>query len=62
MDEYISGKISERPVWMPDSLSRDEADPPVKCKLLCGADGLESFNIPKLWGEDDVSFEYYYIT
>jgi hypothetical protein len=29
---------------------------PVKVKLLCGADLLESFHIPGLWSDDDVSY------
>lgn len=28
---------------------------PVQVKLLCGADLLQSFGVPGLWAEDDVS-------
>ena len=58
MNEYLNGSRSEKSEWMPDSLLRDEIDTPVKCKLLCGADNLESFNIPKLWADDDVCFPF----
>lgn len=40
--------------WLPRGL-RDSRDP-VHLKLLCGADLLESFAVPGLWADADVSF------
>lgn len=39
--------------WLPDDVK--QLKDPVKIKLLCGADLLESFATPGLWDEDDVS-------
>lgn len=41
------------PGWLPQGL-RDRSDP-VRLKLLCGADLLESFAVPGLWANEDVS-------
>lgn len=41
------------PGWLPQGL-RDRGDP-VRLKLLCGADLLESFAVPGLWANEDVS-------
>lgn len=30
---------------------------PVRVKLLCGADLLESFAVPNLWTDEDVCYE-----
>lgn len=39
--------------WIPDVKSDTRA--PIKVKLLCGADLLESFGTPGLWADEDVS-------
>lgn len=41
------------PGWIPENIR--EARGNVKVKLLCGADLLESFSVPGLWAEEDVS-------
>lgn len=41
------------PGWLPNNL-RVRKDP-VQLKLLCGADMLESFAVPGLWSDADVS-------
>lgn len=41
------------PNWLPDDVKK--LKDPVKIKLLCGADLLESFATPGLWDSDDVS-------
>lgn len=28
----------------------------ISCKLVCGADVLETFNTPGLWADEDVSY------
>lgn len=40
------------PNWLPDDVK--QLKDPVKIKLLCGADLLESFATPGLWDPDDV--------
>ena len=42
--------------WMPDEITSPQDRSPVKLKLLCGADVLESFNVHGLWNDADVSF------
>ena len=41
-------------LWMPDDVKFSSGGP-LKVKLLCGADLLESFATPGLWTEEDVS-------
>lgn len=41
------------PSWLPNNVK--QLKDPVKVKLLCGADLLESFATPGLWDTDDVS-------
>lgn len=43
--------------WVPDSVRNNEANEqtPVRIKLLCGGDLLESFATPGLWADEDVS-------
>lgn len=41
------------PSWLPTAL-RERRDP-IQLRLLCGADLLESFAVPGLWAEEDVS-------
>jgi nicotinamide mononucleotide adenylyltransferase len=43
---------SNLPNWLPENVK--QLKDPVKIKLLCGADLLESFATPGLWDEDDV--------
>ena len=33
---------------------------PLQVKLLCGADMLESFSVPGLWKDDDVSISFFF--
>ncbi|EDV94492.1 GH19439 [Drosophila grimshawi] len=40
------------PGWLPKNLT--ERRDPIKLKLLCGADLLESFAVPGLWSNDDI--------
>ena len=40
--------------WLPPPLG-SPAQGPVTFKLLCGADLLESFAVPGLWNEDDLT-------
>lgn len=42
------------PGWIPESVKKMKGCN-VKIKLLCGADLLESFAIPGLWLDEDVS-------
>lgn len=41
-------------LWIPDDVKFCSGGP-LKVKLLCGADLLESFATPGLWMEEDVS-------
>lgn len=43
------------PSWMPDDIRACRGNGAVQLKLLCGADLLESFAVPGLWREADVS-------
>ena len=38
-----------------DQLAKEPSTAGTKLKLLCGADWLESFAVPNLWAEEDVS-------
>jgi len=40
--------------WLPEDL--DSGSSPVTCKLLCGADVLESFNTPGIWQPPDMDY------
>jgi len=42
--------------WLPRGLH--ESRDPVRLKLLCGGDLLESFAVPGLWAEADVSWYF----
>ena len=53
LNNYVNGVTEIKEEWMPDNLEPKSS--PVICKLLCGADVLESFNIPDLWTHEDVS-------
>ncbi|XP_034115418.1 nicotinamide/nicotinic acid mononucleotide adenylyltransferase 3 isoform X1 [Drosophila albomicans] len=48
-DEEQNGPL---PGWLPLGL-RDRKDP-IRLKLLCGADLLESFAVPGLWAQEDI--------
>ncbi|KAL7729812.1 hypothetical protein ACLKA6_014673 [Drosophila palustris] len=48
-DEEQNGLL---PGWLPQGL-RDRKDP-IRLKLLCGADLLESFAVPGLWANEDI--------
>lgn len=52
LNKYVNGESQIKEEWMPDNLEPKSS--PVICKLLCGADVLESFNIPDLWTQDDM--------
>lgn len=41
------------PSWVPEKIR--QIKDPVQIKLLCGADLLESFSVPKLWDSDDIA-------
>lgn len=50
----INGTVNETvPSWLPDNIKDMTGN--VQVKLLCGADLLESFSVPGLWSQDDVS-------
>lgn len=68
IDEVVQGQaaansnIDEADLrWIPDVLrNNDTGDPtPVRIKLLCGGDLLESFATPGLWAEQDVSLFFF---
>ncbi|XP_008207057.1 uncharacterized protein LOC100121756 isoform X1 [Nasonia vitripennis] len=63
LDEVVQGQAAansnvdeEDLTWIPDVLRNgDTGDPsPVRIKLLCGGDLLESFATPGLWAEEDI--------
>lgn len=66
--DNMNGGDHQIPNWLPSSLK--ERRDHVQLKLLCGADLLESFAVPGLWSENDVSgrisktevttFEFYF--
>nr|CAH7757274.1 unnamed protein product [Callosobruchus chinensis] len=43
--------------WIPENVKNNDVGP-VKIKLLCGADLLESFGTPGLWADADVSYVF----
>lgn len=50
-----NGTVNELlPGWIPENMKRHRGKR-VQVKLLCGADLLESFAVPGLWNDDDVS-------
>lgn len=49
----LNGVTSSMPSWLPENIKHQKG--PIKIKLLCGADLLESFATPGLWDPDDVS-------
>ncbi|CAG7734232.1 unnamed protein product [Allacma fusca] len=53
LDAFFKGESSKKEEWMPDTLECNSS--PVLCKLLCGADVLESFNTPGLWSTQDMT-------
>lgn len=60
INSYLNDDLTEEegidaqlPHWLPRDLGKRTAGP-VQLKLLCGADILESFNVPGLWDTDDV--------
>ncbi|XP_055381153.1 nicotinamide/nicotinic acid mononucleotide adenylyltransferase 3 isoform X2 [Condylostylus longicornis] len=56
MNNFIKSPNSHNeadlPEWLPKKLS--ECKHGVHLKLLCGADLLESFNVPNLWKDEDI--------
>ena len=54
LDSYTKiANSSEAPDWLPPLGSPSQG--PITFKLLCGADLLESFAVPNLWNEDDLT-------
>jgi hypothetical protein len=50
--------LPEKDPWMPDEdLSQHQE---IICKLVCGADVLETFNVEGLWSDEDVSLHLLY--
>lgn len=43
------------PVQFVDNIDVNDSSQTVNVRLLCGADLLESFAVPGLWNEEDVS-------
>ncbi|CAL8085692.1 unnamed protein product [Orchesella dallaii] len=58
LDKYAAGNPDpDASEWLPDSLAPvdKDVDPlPIRLKLVCGADYLESFNKPGVWENEDV--------
>ncbi|EDW16468.1 nicotinamide/nicotinic acid mononucleotide adenylyltransferase 3 isoform X1 [Drosophila mojavensis] len=57
LNNYINSPYDEEPNellpgWLPPGL-RERRDP-IRLKLLCGADLLESFAVPGLWADEDI--------
>lgn len=44
--------------WIPEDVRINQTGP-VKVKLLCGGDLLESFGTPGLWADEDVSNKHF---
>ncbi|XP_057341049.1 nicotinamide/nicotinic acid mononucleotide adenylyltransferase 3 isoform X1 [Microplitis mediator] len=40
--------------WIPENIRNGQDRSPIKIKLLCGADLLESFGKPGLWADEDI--------
>ncbi|KAG5898789.1 hypothetical protein JTB14_010999 [Gonioctena quinquepunctata] len=53
-NHYCSNNINDDEDWIPENI-RNGTNDPVKVKLLCGADLLESFGTPGLWLDEDIS-------
>ena len=53
LDCYTKIANSESSDWLPDLGSTDQG--PITFKLLCGGDLLESFAVPGLWNEEDLT-------
>lgn len=51
----VDGLNRNLPGWLPEGIKN--TDDKINLKLLCGADLLESFAVPGLWSDDDVSIE-----
>lgn len=50
----INGTVNEVvPGWLPDDIKDVTGN--IQVKLLCGADLLESFAVPGLWAQEDVT-------
>lgn len=47
----------EIPNWLPNNIREMTGN--VQVKLLCGADLLESFAVPGLWAQEDVTFDHF---
>lgn len=52
--DFAEGRSAVRPSWLPEETSKEDLKN-MRLYLLCGDDLLESFNVPNLWDEDDVS-------
>ena len=50
----IAREAPDSVTWLPRELGTQDQGP-VTFKLLCGADLLESFAVPGLWNEDDLT-------
>lgn len=59
MQEALNGASdADRPDWarrIRAGLAAEDATRPLELRLLCGADLLESFAVPGLWKDEDVS-------
>jgi len=56
LNDYLNGgsEAASEADWLPDQSSfNSDGKSPIQLKLVCGADLLESFNIPNLWGDED---------
>jgi len=58
LDKYAAGNPdSDASEWLPNTLTAGEKGQdslPIRLKLVCGADYLESFNKPGVWDDGDV--------
>ena len=56
LDSYtrIAGEAPGSVTWLPADLGTEDQGP-LTFKLLCGADLLESFAVPNLWDEEDLT-------
>ena len=53
MSDLNGVNMNNLPSWLPEDVKHLKG--PIRIKLLCGADLLESFATPGLWDPDDVS-------
>lgn len=53
-------KCYEEPSWIREILKHCNNDDKVMVKLVCGGDLLESFSVPGLWLDEDVSMRVIY--